>query len=258
MTESLLKKMSELESRLPELEQLRSSDPFANDLYEAAAYWCGLGRWVLEKNTKVNHPERVRGELELLTKLRQGLQNKPAEDQRCYAPILETAHAILRTVQAVQPPRDGHLGVLRVIREHFQFLQTDYDFSIIDTQPTGLRFSSGAVYLRLEHAKDHTLSCVFGPETEPRESFWIDDLLFMNGDTRYRNLPQELRLDTEEEVENWFAFLADVFKQYGHPVLSDEPGIFTRLAQAQAERDAEYVRDMNRKFGGWPPRNTPR
>jgi hypothetical protein len=32
-------------------------------------------------------------------------------------------------------------------------------------------------------------------------------------------------------------------------VLSNRPGIFDRLAQAQAQRDAEFVTAMNEKYG---------
>jgi hypothetical protein len=135
MNEPLQKTVNELESHLPELVRQRASDAFANDLYEAAYYWCELGRWVLENNTKVNYPERVRGERELLAKLQGGLQNKSAEEQLRYGRLLNTGGEILRIVGAVKPPRDGHLGFLRIVRGCFQFLQLDYGFSIADEQP---------------------------------------------------------------------------------------------------------------------------
>jgi len=50
-------------------------------------------------------------------------------------------------------------------------------------------------------------------------------------------------------VENWFKFLAGVFKQYGHDVLSNQPGIFEKLAKAQAKRDPEYTREMDCRYG---------
>ena len=249
MTESLRKAVPELETHLPELKRQGRADGLLHDLYEAAEYCCQLGRWVLEGNTRVNYPDRARGQLKFLTELKDALQNRPAAVQSRYTPIIEATERILRFVEKVQPPKDGHLGVLRVIRELFQFLQTEYSFAIIDTQPTGIRFSSGTVYLRLECIESLTLSCSFGPEALPQQVFWINDLLFMNEDPTYRTLPAELSLDTEEKVENWFAFLAGVFKQYGDPVLSNQPGIFSRLAKAQSERDAEYVQEMNRKFG---------
>ncbi len=107
MNVPLQKAVSELESHLPELERQRASDTFANDLYEAAYYWCELGRWVLENNTKVNYPERVRGERELLAKLQEILGNKSPEEQLRYGPLLNVGSEILRMVGAVQPPRDG-------------------------------------------------------------------------------------------------------------------------------------------------------
>src|SRR5271166_3626541 len=121
MRESLQNAVSELEAHLPQLENERASDAFVNDLYEAASYWCELGRWVLQKNTKVNYPERVRGERELLTKLEALLRVKPAEVQVKYGPLLSTGGEILQIVEGVQPPKDGHLGFLRTARESFRF-----------------------------------------------------------------------------------------------------------------------------------------
>ena len=56
-------------------------------------------------------------------------------------------------------------------------------------------------------------------------------------------------LNTESDVQNWSKFLAGVFKQYGHDVLSNQPGIFEKLAKAQAQRDQEYTQEMDRLYG---------
>jgi hypothetical protein len=249
MSKELKELVAQLEERLPELERERFSTPLANDIFEAVDYWRDLGRYVLENNTKVNYPERARGELLLLSELRGILQNKSPEEQQKYTQLLSTSEELLRSVGQVEPPKDGHLGVLKVIDQYFDFLWAQYNFSIADKQPTGVSFSSGAVYLKLECIENPSLSCSFGPECEPRQTFWIDDLLFLNGDARYRSLPKELHLRTEEEVRSWFTFLAGIFKQYGQAVLSNKPGIFARLATAQMKRDAEYAEEMNRKFG---------
>jgi hypothetical protein len=252
MTGSLKQEVSELESHLHELESLRSSDAFVNDLYEAVYYWCELGRWVLENNTKVNYPERARGERELLTKLESLLRGKPAEAQLEYGSLLSTGGEILRMVEGVQPPKDGHLGFLRIVRECFQFLQTDFCFSVSEEQPTSLQFSSGAVYLKLEYSRDPWMSCLFGPESVERKHFSIQDLLFLHGDQRYRTIPEKLTMNTESEVEDWFRFVSGVFREYGRDVLSNQPGIFDRLTQAQTQRDAEFVAFMNEKYGSHP------
>ncbi|HMK28260.1 MAG TPA: hypothetical protein VK473_01155 [Terriglobales bacterium] len=247
MNEALLKAVTELESHLPELERQRLLDPFANDLYEAAYYWCELGHWVLEDNRRVNYPERVRGETDLLIKLRSILEGKSADEQKSYLPLLNTGGEILSHVGRVRLPEDGYLGFLRIIRECFGFLQTEYGFSITDEQPTQLRFSSGAVYVKLEHSRDPWLSCLFGPESSEPNRFSIYDLLFLSRDGRYRTLPERLTLTTANETDRWFKFVAEMFEQYGQAVLRNEPGIFERLAKAQSERDEEYRREMDKR-----------
>jgi hypothetical protein len=249
MTKALKDIVDKMESYLPELERQRSSNPFANDVFEAADDLRHLCSRVLDGDTRVNYPVRAREELGLWRTLADFLQRRSTEEQQRYATIFETAQQILKDVQTVEPPKDGHLGVLRIIREQFGFVQTDYGFAIVKEEPIGIRFSSREVYLELEWAKKYNSSCSFGPESNPKESFWIDDLLFMHGDERYRNLPQDLALNSESDVQNWFKFLAGVFKQYGHDVLSNRPGIFERLAKAQTQRDQEYTQEMDRLYG---------
>lgn len=238
-----------LELSLPNLQQQRNTRAFANDVYEAVDDWCHFARRAVENDTRVNYPRRARSELDLLTKLQEILRAESGEEQQRYGPLFETARGMLKQLEMIPLPLDGHMGTLKAIREHFRFLRTEYGFEITDEQPTGIRFSSGAVFLRLEYSKNPSLSCSFGPESKDEKEFGIDDLLFMYGDRRYRELPQFLVLDAETDVETWFRFIADVFKQYGREMLSNRPGIFDRLAQAQAERDAEFVTAMNEKYG---------
>ena len=246
---SLQDNVSKLSLHLSDLEQRRFENDFANDIFEAADYWRDLGKYVLDNDTRVNYPERAREELALLDSFREMLRQRSPEEQRWYGPVFELASEILRFVGTVQPPKDGHLGVLRIIRENFRFLQTDYGFAIADEQPMGIRFTSGAVYVELEYAKQSTMCCVFGQDVKGSELFWPEDLLFMYKDPRYRELQDDRELETASEVESWFASLADIWKQYGHDVLSNQPGVFQRLSQAQAERDQEITQEMDRKYG---------
>lgn len=197
----------------------------------------------------MNYPERVRGERKLLSKLESILREKPAETQAHYGPLLSTGGEVLQIVGSIQRPKDGHLGFLRIVRECFQFLLADFAFSVTEEEPTRLRFSSGKVYLELACCCDPWMSCQFGPEPSEQEHFWIHDLLYLQGDQRYRTLPEKLTMSTEAEIRDLFLFIADVFKQYGRDVLSNQPGVFDRLVRAQAQRDAEYVAAMNALHG---------
>jgi hypothetical protein len=243
----LREKVRTLDLQLAELEKQRSTDSFANDVYEAVWYCRDLSNWVLENNAKVNFPARAREELRFLRDLRKTLTKKSSEEQERYAPVFETAEEVLNVVETRQPPKDGYLGILRVIRERFGFLQTDYGFVISKEEPIGAQLSSGHVYIQLEWARNYHSSCSFGPEFEPEQSFSIDDLLFMYHDQRYLALPEELLLITESDVDHWFAFVADIFKQYGLDMLCSRPGIFDTLSKAQAQRNQQYIEKMKRR-----------
>jgi hypothetical protein len=249
MTTTLKQLVDDIEKQLKTLERERFTSAFANDLYEAVDYWWRLGTYASERNTKINFPERARGELLLLHKLQQLLREKPENQHGQYPRLFTSSEELLEMLKEIQPPSEGHLGFLKTVHESFSFLKAEYNFSVVDTQPTSVRFSSGKVLLNLECIENVLLSCSFGPETDRSSTFWIQDLLYMNGDSRYRTLPDPLSLKTPGEVNGWFAFVASVFKQYGRPVLCDQPGIFDRLARAQVGRDQEYIDKMNVKSG---------
>jgi hypothetical protein len=79
--------------------------------------------------------------------------------------------------------------------------------------------------------------------------FWIEDLLYLYADPRYRSVPRALSLNSESDVDQWLRFLSGVLRQYGDELLRDEPGAFEQLAHAQSQRDAEYAAEMNAKYG---------
>lgn len=242
--------INSLTQRLPELGRRRSTTPFANDVFELVDDVVHLGRDVLEENTKANYPAIARSEVQRMDVLRTVLSSRLSAERDYYAPIIRAAEQVLEFVGKVQPLKDGHLGTLRIIRQLFAFLETDYGFRVRDERPTGRRYSSGTVYVELQWAKKYSSSsCWFGSESDPKSSFWIEDLLFMHGDQRYRTLPEDLGLDTEDEVQGWFTFLADIFKQYGHDVLTGSPGIFEELAEAQERRGQEHSQEMERLYG---------
>jgi hypothetical protein len=225
------------------------SDGFAKDVYEAVEYWCDLGNYAVQHDTRVNFPARAEGQILWLKKLHDALQSRSAEEQQLYKPILVASSELLRTISAVVPPTEGHLGVLKVIRNHFGFLQTEYGFTVTGQEPTGLRYSSGAVYIRLEYATKSFLSCQFGPEPENDHFFGIKDLLFLWGDHRYRLIPDDLTLNTEGDIECWFDLLAGIFHKYGIDILRNKPGVFEELRAAQDQRDQEYKLEMDRLHG---------
>jgi hypothetical protein len=248
MDAGLQELVDQLDGRLPGFAARRGQDALANDCCEAAWYWRDLGRWVLENNTRVNYPERAKGEFMLLAQLRELLAKRSPQDQDDFRRLLDAGEELLNIVATVQPPKDGHLGFLRIVREQFNFLRLS-GFKTVSEEPTEIRFSSGNIYLELSHSVNPWLSCSFGPDVPNPPSYWIHDLLYLNGDERYRTLPEQLELNSEYATTDWFAFLAECFRKYGRPILNNEEGAVKQIAAAQAKRDGDYVREMELKYG---------
>jgi hypothetical protein len=246
---SLQENIDKLKSHCAELERRRYSDPLVNDIYEEADDLLGFAEIILSGDTRVGYPARARQERERIRRLEEFWSKKAPQELRRYDPVFEVAEEILNVAEAIPLPKDGHLGVLKVIRQSFRFLETDYGFTVTAEEPTGMRLSSGAVYLELEYATAPSLSCSFGQESQPQKHFWVEDLLYMYGDQMYKALPQRLKLESEQDVREWFEFLAGIWKQHGPDVLANRPGIFDRLSQAQAQRGEEYGREMDRLYG---------
>jgi hypothetical protein len=218
---------------------------FANDLFEAVDDWCHLARRAWQSDTRVPDPRRAAEELALWHKLQDLVRDQPAEEQARSQPILETAKRLLSLVGEKKPLTNGHLDVLKILRQHFSFLNNGYGFHEVSQEPTGLVFASDAVSIQLETAMLSSLSFSFGRLSRPGEQFWIEDLLYLSQDERYKTVPQRLALESPADVETWFTSVADVLHRYGSEVLCNDPETFSRLGEAQRRRDDEYVQQMN-------------
>lgn len=236
-----------LETAASELRAERNEGPLQNDVYEEIDDIRNLCIRAAAVDTRVNYPVRAESEMKLVQKLRAVISNGAEKDRERYLPLLDRAEEMVQQIAQIPVPPDGHLGVLRLIRGHFGFLIDEYRFTVTDEQPTNMRLASGAVTINLGWATQSSLS--FSLCKAERGDFWIEDLLYLHGDPRYRSVPQALQLNTEADVDEWFRFIASVLRQFADELLKDKPGAFDRIAQAQAKRDIEYAAMMNEKCG---------
>lgn len=236
-----------LEASLSELKAERSLGPLQNDLYEAIDDLCHFGRRAAAGDTRINYPVRAGSDLALFQKLRDIVSARTGINRERYLPLLDRSEKVLLQLAQIPIPKDGHLGVLRVLRCNFDFLFDRYGFKVVDEQPTQMRLAAGTVAIELGCATQSSLS--FSLCRAERGNFWIEDLLYLYGDQRYRSVPQAIQLKTESDVDEWFRFIASVLRRYGDELLRDKPGAFDRLTEAQIKRDAEYAAMMNEKYG---------
>jgi hypothetical protein len=239
--------LTALESTAASLKANRDQGPFQNDIYEAVDDLCHLGQRAANHDTRVNYPARAESDLKLFTKLRYIVSTRTEDDQKLYLSVLDQAENLLHQIAQTPLPANGHLGVLKAIRIHFEFLFSQYGFIVSDEQPTGVILTHGRVVAEVSCA---TLSCLsFALSRTDLRQFWIEDLLYLYADPRYRSVPRALSLNSESDVDQWLRFLSGVLRQYGDELLRDEPGAFEQLAHAQSQRDAEYAAEMNAKYG---------
>ncbi|UWZ82167.1 hypothetical protein [Occallatibacter riparius] len=242
---TLKENLAALESSVSQLKAERGIGPLQNDIYEAMDDLGHLGQRAVAGDTRVNYRVRSESDLMLFQKLRECVSAAGAEER--YRPLLDRAETLLGQIAEIPIPPDGHLGVLAVLRSRFDFLFDQYGFTVADEQPTGMRITRGAVVLEIGWATQSSLS--FSMRRGDLGDFWLEDLLYLCGDQRYKSVPQAIHLSTERDVDAWFQFVSDALRHHGNELLSDSPGAFVRLAQAQAQRDAEYVARMNANAG---------
>jgi hypothetical protein len=243
--------VAKLSAEIQTLWRNREADVFVNDLFEAVSDLLDLSQHIAQRDERVDYPLRVAQELDLWARLRHQALTKASFAH--YADIFAAADAVLEYAKGIKNAPDGYLGVLRTIRRRFSFVVTKYHFVVVDQDSLGLRFSSSDVYLDLRWATHYSLSCSFGRKSDPANIFDIADLMFLYADQRYRTLPDELRLETEADVERWFEFVAEILETYGDDLFRNRAGFFERLLTAQKQRDLEHTQEMDRLYGHRSP-----
>jgi hypothetical protein len=241
--------LDRLERELHALQDRRQLDGFANDMFEAIDDLLDLGRRLRAGDTKTNYAARVQQEEKLWGKLRAELGKRTAEFAIQYRPVFDASVQLLSLAREVDPSKTGYHDFRAIVTEQFAFLLVNYGFAIVQEEPVKVRFSSGKVFVQLACVRYVSSSCSFGSESDHDRLFWIDDLLYMHGDERYKSLSNEVMLDEPNATEEWFTSLAGMCRQYGHDVFVDRPGIFEKLAMAQKARDAEYSEEAERRYG---------
>jgi hypothetical protein len=251
--DDLFKLVTVLRGHHARLAPRERTDGYSHDVLEAIEYWCSLAERALAKDERLNYPQLADCEVLWVNKLEAALKGRTPQDIEEYQAVFQTASQVFGLLRGIPIPPNGYLGVLKVIRERFGFLQAEYGFRVEDEQPTGIKFCSDSVYVHLEHAKTSSLSCSFGCIREG-SSFWVEDLLYLHGDERYRTIPYEVKLESEDDVVRWFGFIAEVLRTHGRELLLGDGSAFLRLEEAQKKRDDEYIQMMERSHGSSEPR----
>jgi hypothetical protein len=95
-----------------------------------------------------------------------------------------------------------------------------------------MRLTCRAVVVETGCATQSSLS--FSIPRDNQGEFWVDGLLYLNGDQRYQSVPQAIHLSNEGEGDNWFLFISGALREYGGELFRATPGAFDRLPYTQS------------------------
>ena len=229
------------------LEPGRNDSGIVNDVFEAAEDWKGLGRLVLE-DKGYDIAGRLKQEVESLEGLR-NFYGAELDQNPDFARVMELGAQMIAAAKQYEPPRDGYLGAVRIIRQTFAFLQTE--FGLVPGQAHGMswNYASDRVCVHLSLPNRISSWCQLKRPNDPSYGYELEDLLFMGGRSVSLALPPGQMIASEADVQAWFTTVADILRQYGSDVLADRPGAFERLAQAAAKRERRYVEECERLYG---------
>ncbi len=229
------------------IEPGRDHSGIVNDLFKAAGNWQDLGQRLLQRKS-YSLSGRVKQEVEIFDDLQSyyGCELKENPD---YMDIMEAGARVIAAGKEYKPPPDGHLESVKIVRQTFAFLQSEFGL-IPGPEPEEMwDYASDRVCVHLELATEFGSWCRITQASNPSSDYYLEDLLFMGGRSVSLALPPGQAITTEADVQAWFTTVADVLRQYGSDVLADRPGAFERLAKAAAERARLYIEECERLYG---------
>ena len=236
----------------------RNESGLANDMFEAAADWQNFGEEILDSPPESGWDvsERMQQEVELFDDLR-AYYGKALDENADYAKVMAVGARLIAIAKQLKPHPDGPLGVFRIGREIFAFLQSEFGLVPGQTTRTKLDYSSDGVCVKIHYPTQYDSACRIIDLANPtlhENPFSLEDLLFMDGRSVSLKLPPGQAIKTEDDVRAWFTTVADVLRRHGTGVLAGQPEAFARLAAAAKERERLYVEECERFYGSGIPK----
>lgn len=134
------------------------------------------------------------------------------------------------------------LGFVKEVREHFSFLETQWDFQCIQQEDTFVRYASDNIHVDVYHGRaSFEIGVEIGKKPIER-SFSLEALVTLFDE----DLSREYWATggrTTESIRKILVKAAEGLRKYGDDVLSGNQSIFDRLDKLSVKRVAAMVLD---------------
>lgn len=130
----------------------------------------------------------------------------------------------------------------------FDFLKKEYDFHVVEAEPTFVRYESPSVFVNIYHGRASfelgfevgRLSDETGKEEQPYSLSMIIELMGAQDETGYTFL----QASTQERVKEFVPKLASLVKSYAASALKGDPSTFKQLAVTRSQMSDQLHKDM--------------
>ena len=150
----------------------------------------------------------------------------------------------------------GRLGFTEVVLSSFSFLPNDYNFRVVKTEATFVRYESASVFVNIYHGRASfelgfeigRLNDGSGKEEQPYSLNMIIEFMVVQEQTGYTFLQASSQIRVKELVPK----LASLVKSYAASALTGDPDTFeqlmkTRLQMSDRLHKEMRLRDVRRK-----------
>ena len=117
---------------------------------------------------------------------------KALDENADYAKVMAVGARLIAIAKQLKPHPDGPLGVFRIGREIFAFLQSEFGLVPGQTTRTKLDYSSDGVCVKIHYPTQYDSACRIIDLANPtlhENPFSLEDLLFMDGRSVSLKLP---------------------------------------------------------------------
>lgn len=138
------------------------------------------------------------------------------------------------------------LGFKKIALNAFEFLESKYDFSCVESDSLHLRYESPKVFVQVsfDGNRSFELTCSVGRMDDFKGSnqvpFDLGEVLRSEGGTVENT---GVQVTTSNALEKFSNLLAEKLEKFGHRILTGDDAAFTHAAELRSQASIEYAKE---------------
>jgi hypothetical protein len=159
----------------------------------------------------------------------------------------------------------GRLGFTERVKSSFSFLSEEYDFRVVKTEPTFVRYESSDVFVNIYHGRaSFELGFEIGrldDGTGKEESAYTLSMIIEHMGAQKTTGYRFFECSTEDSLKQCVPKLASLVQNYAPSFLGGDPGAYKQLSKTRSDISTRITKDFKlravreRAIGAWRSRD---